>query len=52
MLTEYNIDFPVEGYLGRASIRSTLRVYFMHHHVQGMLVVIEEGNQPLPLYNK
>ena len=44
----HDIACPVGGFLRRTTIRSALQVHFMHHHVQYMLVVLEDGNHPLP----
>ena len=47
-----NISCLVGGFPRRASIRSALLVHFLHRHVWDMLVVLEEGNYPLPLCPK
>ena len=37
---------------GRASRRSALQVHFLHCHIWGTLVILEEANHPLPRYTK
>ena len=32
--------------------QSALWVHFVHHHMRGTIVVLEEGNHPLPLCPK
>ena len=34
----------VEGCLGRAATRMTMRVHFFHRHVQDTVIILEEGN--------
>ena len=46
--TSCDIYFPVGGCSGRALIQSTLRIHFLHRHVQEALVVLDEDNHPLP----
>ena len=33
-------------------IYRALRFHFVHHHVQDMIVVLEEGNHPIPILPK
>ena len=40
------------GCPGRALSRSALQVHFVHHYMQDAIVVLEEGNHPLPRYPK
>ena len=35
-----------------ATIQRDLRVHFVHRHVRDTLVVLEEGNQPIPRFPK
>ena len=35
-----DVLFQLEGCLGRASIRTTLWIHFVHRHVQDMIVVL------------
>ena len=52
----YKIAFPrgsrrqcqVEGCPGVAATRAAMRVHFMHRHVHDTVVILEEGNLPLP----
>ena len=39
---------PVEGYPGALSSRKAMRVQFVHQHVHNTVVMLEEGNLPLP----
>ena len=43
-----SVEFPVEGYRGRVSTRTNLRIHFVYHHVRYMIVIMEEGNRPHP----
>ena len=40
---------PVEGCLGVLATRAAMRVHFVHRHVHDTVVILEEGNLPLPL---
>ena len=40
--------YPVKGYIGRASMRTSMRVNFWHWHVRDTVVILEEGNLPHP----
>ena len=48
----FDIACPVEGYPGRAMVRIAIQNYFLHRHMQDMLVVLEEGGHPLLLCPK
>ena len=39
---------PVEGCLGALATRTAMRVHFVHRHVHDTVVMLEEGNLPLP----
>ena len=39
---------PVEGCLGVLATRPAMRVHFVHRHVHNPVVMLEEGNPPLP----
>ena len=39
---------PVEGCTGVLATRAAMRVHFVHRHVQNTVVILEEGNLPLP----
>ena len=39
---------PVAGCLGEASSRTNHQINFAHHHVQGKIVILEEGSRPYP----
>ena len=39
---------PVEGCPGVLATRSAMRVQFVHRHVHNTVVILEEGNLPLP----
>ena len=41
-------DFPVEGCPGRAGTRTAMRVHFWRRHVRDTVIILEEGNLPLP----
>ena len=38
----------VEGCPGALSTRTTVRVHFVHRHIQDTVVMLEEGNLPHP----
>ena len=38
----------VEGCPGRATTRMSMRIHFIHQHVQDTVVVLKEGNLPHP----
>ena len=40
---------PVEGCRGVSATRAAMRVHFVHKHVHNTVVILEEGNLPLPL---
>ena len=40
--------FPVEGCPGELATRTAMRVHFVHRHVHNTVVMLEEGNLPLP----
>ena len=52
----YKLSFPkgsrrqclVEGCLGVSETRAVMRVHFVHRHVHDTVVILEEGNLPLP----
>ena len=46
--TSCNIYCLVKGFPWRSSIRSEIRFHFVHPQMQETLVVLEEGNHPLP----
>ena len=39
---------PVEGCPGVSATRAAMRVHFVHRHVYDTVVILEEGNLPLP----
>ena len=39
---------PVEGCPGVLATRAAMRVHFVHRHVHDTVVILEEGNLPLP----
>ena len=39
---------PVEGCLGDLATSTAMRVHFVHRHVHYTVVILEEGNLPLP----
>ena len=39
---------PVEGCPGALATRTAMRVHFVHRHVHDTVVILEEGNLPLP----
>ena len=39
---------PVEGCPGAVATRTAMRVHFLHRHVHDTVVMMEEGNLPLP----
>ena len=39
---------PVGGCLGVSETRAAMRVHFVHRHVHDRVVILEEGNLPLP----
>ena len=39
---------PVERCPGVLAARAAMRVHFMHRHVNDTVVILEEGNLPLP----
>ena len=39
---------PVEECPGVLATRAAMRVHFVHRHVHDMVVILEEGNLPLP----
>ena len=39
---------PVEGFPGVLSTRTAMQVQFVHQHVHDTVVMLEEGNLPLP----
>ena len=39
---------PVEGCLGVSETQAAMRVHFVHRHVHDTVVILEEGNLPLP----
>ena len=41
---------PVEGCLGVSATRVAMRVHFMHRHVHDTVVILVEGNFPLPRF--
>ena len=41
-------QFPVEGCPGVSETRAAMRVHFVHRHVHDTVVILEEGNLPLP----
>ena len=43
-----DIAFPVDGFPGRAMICSSIWVHSVYHHVRNKVVILEEGNHPLP----
>ena len=41
-------QFPVEGCPGLSATRAAMLVHFVHRHVHDTVVILEEGNLPLP----
>ena len=41
---------PVEGFPGVSVTRVAMRVHFLHRHVHDTVVILEEGNLPLPRF--
>ena len=41
---------PVEGLPGVSATRAAMRVHFVHRHVHDTVVILEEGNIPLPRF--
>ena len=41
-------QFPVEGFPGVSETRAAMRVHFVHRHIHDTVVILEEGNLPLP----
>ena len=39
---------PVEGFPGVSETQAAMRVHFVHRHVHDTVVILEEGNLPLP----
>ena len=39
---------PVEGCPGVSATRAAMQVHFVHRHVHDTMVILEEGNLPLP----
>ena len=39
---------PVEGFPVVSETRAAMRVHFVHRHVHDTVVILEEGNLPLP----
>ena len=39
---------PVEGFPGVSETRAVMRVHFVNRHVHDTVVILEEGNLPLP----
>ena len=39
---------PVEGFPGVLATRLAIQVHFVHRHVHNTVVILEEGNLPLP----
>ena len=39
---------PVEGCPGVSATREAMRVHFVHRHIHNTVVILEEGNLPLP----
>ena len=42
------MKYPVEGCPGVSATRAAMRVHFVHRHVHDTMVILEEGNPPLP----
>ena len=43
-------DCNVEGCRGREAMRTFLRLHFLHRHVMGTVVFLDEGNLTHPLF--
>ena len=39
---------PVDGYQGRAAMRTAIWFHFLHRHVLDTVAILEEGNFPYP----
>ena len=39
---------PVEGFPGVSATQAAMRVHFVHRHVHNTVVILDEGNLPLP----
>ena len=42
------MNFPVEGFLGRAVTRTAMWVHFLHRHVQDIVIILEGGKPSSP----
>ena len=42
------VGCPVDGCERRARTHTNLQINFVHRHVQETIVILEEGNRPLP----
>ena len=45
---EGHMPCPVEGYSGRASTRTAMKVHFWNRHARDTVVILEEGKPPHP----
>ena len=41
-------EFSVKGCRERSTIRTSMRVQFLHRHVRDTVIILEEGNHPHP----
>ena len=41
-------DFPVDQCRGRTTMRTAVRVHFLHRHIRDTVIILEEGNLPHP----
>ena len=44
--------WSVEGFQGGVTSLTNLWVHFLHRHIKDTIVILEEGNQPYPHWNK
>ena len=44
------VEFPAEGFRGRANFFTNLWIHFVHRHVQYMVVILEEGKLLHPCF--
>ena len=43
---------PIEGFMGRALMRTALRFRFVNHHMRCIIVVLAEGNRTHPQFSR
>ena len=45
-----SMGLPFKGCRGQATSHTNIWIQFLHHHVQDMIVILEEGKPPHPRY--